>query len=59
MNQKEVIFNKWNTKRNMLFMNGRINGDRFRKITKTKLAFLSDSSLEKILYLASMNAMKK
>jgi len=31
----------------------------FRKVTKTKSVFLSDSSLEKMLYLASMNVMKK
>jgi len=31
----------------------------FRKVTKTKSAFPSDSSLEKMLYLASMNVMKK
>ncbi len=30
-----------------------------RKVTKTKIVFPSDSSLEKILYLASMNGMKK
>jgi len=31
----------------------------FRKVTKTKSVFPSDSSLEKMLYLASMNVMKK
>jgi len=31
----------------------------FRKVTKTKAVFPSDSSLEKMLYLASMNVMKK
>lgn len=31
----------------------------FRKITKTKAVFPSDTSLEKMLYLASMNVMKK
>lgn len=31
----------------------------FRKVTKTKSIFPSDSSLEKMLYLASMNVMKK
>ena len=31
----------------------------FRKVTKTKTVFPSDSSLEKMLYLASLNVMKK
>ena len=31
----------------------------FRKVTKAKSAFPSDTSLEKMLYLASMNVMKK
>ena len=31
----------------------------FRKVTKTKTVFPSDTSLEKMLYLASMNVMKK
>ncbi len=31
----------------------------YRKVTKTKTMFPSDSSLEKMLYLASMNVMKK
>lgn len=31
----------------------------FRKVTKTKSIFTNDTSLEKILYLASMNVMKK
>ena len=31
----------------------------FRKVTKTKSVFPSDNSLEKMLYLASMNVMKK
>lgn len=31
----------------------------FRKVTKTKSSFTSDTSLEKMLYLASMNVMKK
>lgn len=31
----------------------------FRKVTKAKSAFPSDASLEKMLYLASMNVMKK
>lgn len=31
----------------------------FRKVTKTKTVFPSDQSLEKILYLASQNVMKK
>jgi transposase-like protein len=31
----------------------------FRKVTKTKSVFPSDSSLEKMMYLASMNVMKK
>ena len=31
----------------------------FRKVTKTKSAFPSDTSLEKMLYLASMNVIKK
>jgi putative transposase len=31
----------------------------FRKVTKTKAVFPSDTSLEKMLYLASMNIMKK
>ena len=31
----------------------------FRKVTKTKSSFINDTSLEKILYLASMNVMKK
>lgn len=31
----------------------------FRKVTKTKSVFPSDTSLEKMLYLASMNIMKK
>lgn len=31
----------------------------FRKVTKTKSVFPTDSSLEKMLYLASMNVMKK
>jgi len=31
----------------------------YRKVTKSKTMFPSDSSLEKILYLASMNVMKK
>jgi transposase-like protein len=31
----------------------------FRKVTKTKSAFPNDASLEKILYLASMNVIKK
>lgn len=31
----------------------------YRKVTKTKSVFPSDSSLEKILYLASVNVMKK
>lgn len=31
----------------------------FRKVTKTKSVFPSDSSLEKMLYLAAMNVMKK
>lgn len=31
----------------------------FRKVTKTKSVFPSDTSLEKMLYLASMNVMKK
>ena len=31
----------------------------FRKVTKSKTMFPSDSSLEKMLYLASMNVMKK
>ncbi len=31
----------------------------FRKVTKTKTVFPSDSSLEKMLYLASLNIMKK
>lgn len=32
---------------------------RFRKVTKTKTVFPSDQSLEKMLYLASQNVMKK
>ena len=31
----------------------------FRKVTKTKSVFPNDSSLEKMLYLASQNVMKK
>jgi len=31
----------------------------YRKVTKTKTMFPSDSSLEKMLYLASMNVVKK
>lgn len=31
----------------------------FRKVTKTKSVFPSDQSLEKMLYLASQNVMKK
>jgi putative transposase len=31
----------------------------FRKVTKTKSAFTNDASLEKMLYLASMNVIKK
>lgn len=31
----------------------------FRKVTKAKSVFPSDTSLEKMLYLASMNVMKK
>lgn len=31
----------------------------FRKVTKTKSSFTNDTSLEKMLYLASMNVMKK
>lgn len=31
----------------------------FRKVTKTKTMFPNDSSLEKVLYLASMNVVKK
>ena len=31
----------------------------FRKVTKTKSVFTNDQSLEKILYLASQNVMKK
>lgn len=31
----------------------------FRKVTKTKSAFTNDTSLEKMLYLASMNVIKK
>lgn len=31
----------------------------FRKVTKTKSSFTNDTSLEKMLYLASMNALKK
>lgn len=31
----------------------------FRKVTKTKSVFPSDTSLEKMLYLASKNVMKK
>lgn len=31
----------------------------FRKVTKTKSVFTNDTSLEKMLYLASMNVMKK
>ena len=31
----------------------------FRKVTKTKSVFPNDTSLEKMLYLASVNVMKK
>jgi|GEM_PF-2009735 len=31
----------------------------YRKVTKTKTMFPSDNSLEKMLYLASMNVVKK
>ena len=31
----------------------------FRKVTKTKSVFPNDASLEKMLYLASVNVMKK
>ncbi|SFQ06537.1 Transposase, Mutator family [Caldicoprobacter faecalis] len=32
---------------------------KFKKVIKTKSVFPSDSALEKMLYLASMNVMKK
>ncbi|WP_027622561.1 transposase [Acetivibrio clariflavus] len=49
-----------NTKNNLYYTNI-IEGlhRQFRKVTKTKTIFPTDSSLEKILYLASMNVVKK